>query len=52
MLYVCRGDFKSVRNKKGRSGIRYKPREMVEFNEFIDLMELENVPLIRNNFIW
>lgn len=52
--WVVGGDFNSTRNHSeriGKSGTS-KMGEMEEFNKFIGLMKLVDVPAIANHFTW
>jgi len=50
------GDFNAVRKSNERRGLNYKgstaTREVEEFNNFIESVELLNVPLIRGRYTW
>lgn len=51
---VCGRDFNSIRNSSERQGrcLANWSNEINEFNYFIDLMELVEVPAIGNEFTW
>ncbi|XP_028086229.1 uncharacterized protein LOC114287150 [Camellia sinensis] len=46
------GDFNVIRNIEDRRGCARRDRGMVEFNNFIDQMELVEIPLLGRRFTW
>lgn len=46
------GDFNEIRFLNERKGCIRRDREMKDFNDFIDLMELHDLPMLGRLFTW
>ena len=51
-LGVCGGDFNDIRFISERRGCSSRERRMKDFNEFINKLELSDIPMLGRQFTW